>query len=48
MLRLLFWMAVFILSLGTLSIKVGYTDGLNIKFKGWPERLQDRKKGHPQ
>lgn len=39
MLRILFWIVVTVMTLGTISYEVTYTDGLHIKSVGWPERL---------
>lgn len=35
MIRWLFWLFLYICFLGSLTIHVEYTDGLEIKLKGW-------------
>jgi hypothetical protein len=47
MLRTLFWICVYVLSIGSLSIKVRYRDGLEIKLVGWPERIAAEKPDKP-
>ena len=37
--RVLFWVALWILSLGLLSGEIRYTDGLKIKLVSWPQGL---------
>lgn len=36
--RIVFWVVVWLLSLGFLSIRVSYTDGLKIRLKSWFDR----------
>ena len=42
--RALLWVMLYLLSLGTLSIRVRYTDGLEINLVGWPDALMNRRK----
>jgi hypothetical protein len=41
--RILFWVLVWILSLGSMGIEVEYTDGLKIKLKGWATKNDTEK-----
>ena len=43
MLRLLLWIALYILFLGVFSFRLKYKDGLQITLKGWPEIITDRR-----
>jgi hypothetical protein len=35
MLRMVLWTLLYVCTLGALTIKVEYSDGLKINFKGW-------------
>jgi len=35
MLRMLFWGVIYFVLLGSATIRVDYSDGLHINFKGW-------------
>jgi hypothetical protein len=43
MIRLLFWLAVYIIFFGIVSFKLQYRDGLKVNLKGWPEILNEKK-----
>ena len=34
--RLMFWLSFYLLTLCMIDIEVNYTDGLRIKLNGWP------------
>lgn len=38
MIRTLFWFIVWLLTLGTINIKISYKDGLHIELKSWLDR----------
>ena len=43
MIRTLFWLIIWVLTLGIADIQVEYDDGLNIKFIGWANKLGKKK-----
>lgn len=43
MVRLLFWVAAYVLFIGVISFEVTHRDGLKIKLTGWPELLARRR-----
>lgn len=40
--RVMGWIALYVICLGILSIRVEYSDGLEIELIGWPEKLVNR------
>lgn len=42
MLRALFWLVVYLATLGLLDIEVKYDDGLTVRFKSWVTLLRER------
>ena len=47
MLRFLFWLVFYIVTLGLCDIDVTYTDGLHIQFHGWPGVLKRKLSPRP-
>lgn len=37
MLRMFFWLGVWVMTLGLLDVEVKYEDGLRIRLRSWPE-----------
>lgn len=41
MLRFIFWIAVWVATLGLLDIDVSYSDGLHVKLRSWLRKGRD-------
>lgn len=48
LLRILFWLILYLLLLGLVSFYVSYKDGLTVDLKGWPELLSRAKAGRKE
>jgi len=44
--RIIFWMTLWVITLGMLDIEAEYSDGLKIHLVGWPMRLARLFKKH--
>ena len=43
--RVLMWLVLWLVTLGTLDIDVLYSDGLHIRLVGWPKKLEGLLRG---
>ena len=42
--RVIFWLVIYILTLGFISVHVTYVDGLELTLHGWGEKIGKKKK----